>query len=176
MTLFAVGIAITLLFIASALYSHVRAHRVTSCTWEELVAKIQPLSSEGITAVALDYLAPTKNQLKLEPEEMWDLVGGLEGVQRMKANATVLIALAAYAERWSHDEGIVVAERMRRDGLAVRRAVRSIELAMLFRIGLLRVPFHLHDAAGSYYLMKQRLLALYETSHVGLYPHLAQSL
>jgi hypothetical protein len=88
MTLFALGISITCLFIAGALYSHVRAQRVTRCTWDELVAKIEPIASKGITAVALDHLAPTKNQLELEPGEMWDLIGGLTGLQRMKSNAT----------------------------------------------------------------------------------------
>jgi len=39
-----------------------------------------------------------RNQLRIEPEEMWNLLGGLEGLKRMQENATVLIALAAYAE------------------------------------------------------------------------------
>jgi hypothetical protein len=38
------------------------------------------------------------------------------------------------------------------------------------------IPFHLHEAASSYYLMRQRLLALYQTSHAGLYPRLAEVL
>lgn len=158
------------------LLSQARAHRVTNCDWNELVAKIQTLPSDGVTRVALNHLVPTKNQLELEPADMWELVGGLEGLQRMSDNATVLIALAAYAEQWNYDEGVIVAERMRRDGLAVRRAVRSIQVAMFFHIGMVRIPFQLHEAAGSYYLMKQRLLALYETSHAGLYPRLAHAL
>lgn len=160
----------------SLLLSHVRAHRVTNCTWNDLVGKLQPVPSEGMTRVALDHLVPTKNQLELEPADMWDMVGGLEGLQRMSDNAAVLIALAAHAEQWNYDEGVIVAERMRRDGLAVHRAVRSIQVAMFFHIGQVRIPFQLHEAAGSYYLMKQRLLALYETSHAGLYPRLAQAL
>jgi hypothetical protein len=35
------------------------------------------------------------------------------------------------------------------------------------------MPFNVHEAASAYYLMRQRLLALYETSHAGLYPALA---
>ncbi len=156
--------------------SHLLAHRGNEASWDDLVARIQPVASEGITRVALDHLVPTKNQIELEPDDMWQLVGGLDGLQRMSDNATVLIALAAYAERWNHDEGVVVAERMRRDALAVRRSVRYIQLALLFRADLVHTPFRVHDAAGSYYLMKQRLLALYETSHAGLYPRLALAL
>ncbi|GAC1356870.1 MAG: hypothetical protein NVSMB3_03350 [Acidobacteriaceae bacterium] len=173
---FAVFTSIACMVGVGLLLSHVRAHRVTVCSWQELVAKIQPVQSEGVTRVALDHLVPTKNQLELEPADMWELVGGLDGLQRMSENATVLIALAAHAEQWNHDEGVIVAERMRRDGLAVKRAVRSIQVAMFFRVGQVGVPFQLHEAAGSYYLMKQRLLALYETSHAGLYPRLAEAL
>ncbi len=173
---FAVFTSIACVLGFSLLLSHVRARRVTACDWNDLVAKIQPVPSEGLTRVALDHLVPTKNQLELEPADMWDLVGGLDGLQRMSDNATVLIALAAYAEQWNYDEGVIVAERMRRDGLAVRRSVRSIQAAMFFHVGQVSVPFQLHEAAGSYYLMKQRLLALYETSHAGLYPRLAQAL
>ena len=37
------------------------------------------------------------------------------------------------------------------------------------------VPFHLQEAASAYYLMRERLLALYETSHIALLPQLAQA-
>jgi hypothetical protein len=39
-----------------------------------------------------------------------------------------------------------------------------------------RIPFYLHEAASSYYLMRQRLLALYQTNHAGLYPRLVEVL
>ncbi|MGB6158597.1 MAG: hypothetical protein WBH45_09965, partial [Acidobacteriaceae bacterium] len=71
-------------------------------------------------------------------------------------------------------------ERMRRDAIVLRRAVWHIELALTFHTILRRsatvIPFHLHEAASSYYLMRQRLLALYQTSHSGLYPRLAEVL
>jgi hypothetical protein len=43
------------------------------------------------------------------------MIGGLKGIQR-KNNADVLIAFAVFAERWNFHEGVIVAERMRRDG------------------------------------------------------------
>jgi hypothetical protein len=171
---------VTSLLIVASVVSHVRARRATNMTWEELVAKIQAVESDAVATVALDHLAPTKNQLQFEPEELWKLVGGLDGLQRMKENATVLIALAVFAERWNFNEGVIVAQRMRRDGLALRRAVRAIEWGIYRQVWLnwntTTQPFRLQEAAASYYLMKQRLLALYETSHAGLYPRLAQAL
>jgi hypothetical protein len=82
-----------------------------------------------------------------------------------------------YTQRWNFNEGVIVSERMRRDALALRRSVRRVELRRVLckfirRFGL-REPFDVHEAVASYYLMRQRLLALYETSHAGLYPALA---
>jgi hypothetical protein len=180
MIFFPVVAVSTFLLIVALVVSHVRARRATHITWDELVAKIQPIESDAVAAIALDHLTPTKNQLQFEPEELWKLVDGLDGLQRMKENATVLIALAVFAERWNFDEGAIVAQRMRRDGLALRRAVRTIEWGIYGQVWLnlstTTQPFRLQEAVASYYLMKQRLLALYETSHAGLYPRLAQAL
>ena len=90
---FALFTSIVCVLGVSLLLSHVRAHRVTSSTWNDLVGKLQPVPSEGMTRVALDHLVPTKNQLELEPADMWDMVGGLEGLQRMSDNAAVLSRL-----------------------------------------------------------------------------------
>jgi hypothetical protein len=180
MILSALVASLTCLFIGAALLAHVRASRTTNITWDELVAKIQRVESASIAIVAFDHLNPTKNQLELEPDTIWEMVGRLEGLQRMKENASVLIALAVFVERWNFDEGAIVAERMRRDGLALRRAVRSVEWTLLWRLwrntASTCLPFHISDAATSYYLMRQRLLALYQTSHAGLYPRLAEAL
>jgi hypothetical protein len=40
----------------------------------------------------------------------------------------------------------------------------------------MRIPFYIHEASAAYYLMRQRLLALYETSHAGLLPRLSAAL
>jgi hypothetical protein len=38
------------------------------------------------------------------------------------------------------------------------------------------LPLHAQEASSAYYLMRQRLLSLYETSHECRYPALAASL
>ncbi len=163
--------------------SNIMAAKLARCSWEDLVGKLHPIESEGVTLVALDYLEPGgrsgaaagNDQLRLEPETMWTMLGGLEGLQRMRENAGVLIALASYVERWNFDEGVVIAERMRRDGLQLRRAVTRVMIGTFLGRGRVRIPFYLHEAASSYYLMRQRLLALYRANHVGLYPLLAEA-
>jgi hypothetical protein len=153
--------------------SYFSANRLARCTWDELLAKLRPVESDGVMMVALDHLAPNKHQLDLQPEAMWKLLGGMEGLEHMRENGRVLIALASYVERWNFDEGVIIAERMRRDGLQLRRSVTWIMLETFLGMKQIRIPFYLHEAASSYYLMRQRLLALYETNHAGLYPRLA---
>jgi hypothetical protein len=66
---------------------------------------------------------------------------------------------------------------MRRDALRLRRAVLRVEVGFLpfalLRQFYIRTPFHIQEAAAAYYLMRQRLLALYASSHSGRLPALA---
>jgi hypothetical protein len=154
----------------------VSAQKLRSATWEDLVSRMEPMHARGIELVALDNLQPKANQLQLEPEHLWGLVGGMEGVRRMRKNADLMIALAAYVQRWNFEEGVIVAERMRHDAVQLKRAIFRIRLEMMVRRTQLRTPFYIHQAAASYYLMTRRLLALYETSHAGLLPRLAEAM
>jgi hypothetical protein len=91
-----------------------------------------------------------------------------------------MLALAAYAQRWNFAEAVIVTERMRLDAATLRRAVRHVELGLIpskmLRRYQMTIPLHAQEAASAYYLMRQRLLALYGTSHAGLYPKLATAL
>ena len=150
--------------------SHVKNNRLSKLGWNELLMRVQPVSIDGISAVALDYLHPVMGQLQVGPGDLWLMIGGDEGVRRMYDNAQIMIALAGYAQRWNPLESAVVAERMRRDAVALRRATLRLALGALGRRSKLLSRFDLHEAAAAYYLMRQRLLALYETSHAARYP------
>ncbi len=158
---------------ASLLQTHRKARALSRMSWEDLLGRLKPVSVDGINAIALDYLQPGKGQTRIETDQLWELIGGLEGISRLRANADVLLALAGYAQRWNPEEGLIVAERMRRDGLALRRSALKLLVSLPFGFGRALGPFNVQEAAGAYYLMRQRLLALYETSHAGRYPQLA---
>ncbi len=163
----------------AALYAHRGSIRLDN-RWERLLAAIQPVDLNGIRCVARDYLEPKREQTAMEPDILWHMVGGEMGLSRMRANADLLLSIAAQATQWNEEEGAIVGERMRRDALRLRRAVRQIRIGMLSQIVTghhwISVPFQLQEAASAYYLMRQRLLALYETSHIALLPQLAQTI
>jgi len=166
--------------VAVAVKSQLSALRIDRRSWQDLVSQLKKIEFERVTSVARDYLEPKEGQISLEPTDMWLMLGGREGLRRMRDNARLMLLLAAHAQQWNFDEGVIVTERMRRDAIRLRQAIRSIEVTLTFHAVLRRsstlIPFHLHEAASSYYLMRQRLLALYHTSHAGLYPVLAQVL
>lgn len=166
--------------IAAAVKAQWSAIRVDRRNWQDLVSQLKRIEFQRVTSVARDYLDPKEGQISLEPTDMWLMLGGREGLRRMRENAKLMLILAAHAQQWNFDEGVIVTERMRRDAIRLRSSIRRIEFALTFHIVMRRsaslIPFHLHEAASSYYLMRQRLLALYQTSHAGLYPRLAEVL
>lgn len=171
-----------LLFLASSLVLIIgficfqrRGRKLAIAEWQTIVAQLQPVPFRDLERVALDHLQPAGNQLQLETDEIWELVGGWDGLGRMEHNADLLIQLAAYIQIWNRDEAIIVGERIRQDSLLLKRAIRRIRMHELW-IFRLRAPFYVHQAASAYYLMTRRLLALYETNQYLLYPLLAEVL
>jgi len=148
--------------------------------WHDLVARLQPVDFAGVSTVALDYLTPRRGQIDIEPDKIWESLGGYEGLKKMRENAEIMLDLAAYAQRWNFDEAVIVTERMRHDAASLRRAIRRVEWGLMplriMRHFRLTLPLHAQEASSAYYLMRQRLLSLYETSHECRLPALAASL
>jgi hypothetical protein len=148
--------------------------------WHDIVAELKPLNTDQLASVAIDYLAPHSGQIDLEPEAIWESLGGYQGLKKMRENAVVMLSLAACAQQWNFTEAVIVTERMRMDAAMLRRALRRVELGLislrLLRRYQLTIPLHAQEASSAYYLMRQRLLCLYQTSHAGLYPRLAEAL
>lgn len=163
--------------LAFAIYSRKKAVRLSDRGWENVLARVQAINTGDLTTVALDYLNPPKHQTAIQPRELWKLVGAYDGLRRMRTNANLMLVLAAHAAHWNFEEATIVGERMRRDALRLRRAVWRIEVGFLpitiFRHFYVGTPFHIQEAAAAYFLMRQRLLRLYASTHMGRYPALA---
>jgi hypothetical protein len=145
--------------------------------WHDLVTRLHRLNVTELSVVAIDYLTPHRGQIDIEAGDIWESIGGFEGLKKMRKNAEIMLDLAAFAQQWNFEEAVIVTERMRLDAASLRRAVRRVELGMLpghllphYRLTL---PLHAQEASSAYYLMRQRLLALYETSHASRLPALA---
>ncbi len=169
-------LSLAVVLLASYLYFGKQATRQAGQDWDVLIARLHPMPGHGIDAVADSYLHPRLNQIELEPDTIYQLLGGANGMRMMRENAQVMLELAGYATRWNQVEATIVAEMIRRDARRLRHALWMVRFDMLWRNFSLRTPFRMQEAAASYQLMSSRLRALYEASHIGLYPQLAGAL
>ena len=114
MACFAVGVVISYFF-----YKMTR--RRGSDNWIDLVAQVQRVDFGKISLVARDYMNPQRGQISMEPGEMWELIGGYDGIRRMSENVDIMLALAAFAQRWNFDESVIVYHRIKSDATVIRR-------------------------------------------------------
>ena len=169
-------IALLVSFTAVQMRYFMRRRRTQRLNWDSLLSRVRPVNLRGVEEIAGNYLSPSLTQLCLQPSEMWERVGGIEGLEALSANADVILDLAMLASRWNEVEGRIVAEMIRRDGVRMKRAVAKIELATVFGVYRLLTPFQLQEAVAAYHLMRARLLGLYQVAHVGRYPQLLGTL
>lgn len=170
---FLVALAVLFLFgTGYVLHAALKRRLLLSQSWETVLTRVERVDLEGIRRVAECYLNPDRNQLRIETDEMWRLLGGLEGLNRLHRNADTMLELAVYAQRWNDTEGPVIAEMIRRDALRVRRSVTRFQITYLLGFGFIKAPFYLQEAAAAYFLMRSRLLGVYENGHVALMPRL----
>ena len=171
-------VLVFLLFSGLGYMLHVALKRrlLLAQSWEAVLGRVEHVDLHGIRTIAECYLQPDKDQLRIEPNEMWNLLGGLEGIDRLSRNAAAMVDLAVYAQRWNDTEGGAVTEMIRRDAARLNRSVMRIQLTFFCGFGFVRAPFHVQEAAAAYYLMRSRLLGLYHNGHIALLPHLEAAL
>ena len=71
------------------------AIRVDRHSWQDLVSQLKRIEFERVTSVARDYLEPREGQISLEPTDMWLMLGGREGLRRMRENASIVTLVRA---------------------------------------------------------------------------------
>jgi hypothetical protein len=139
--------------------------------WDDLLKRLLAIDHNGVDTVALDAIEPSGNRRtdglarELEPDRIWQLLGGLEGVERLETNSRVLVDMAAYLQR-SYPEGTAVAEELRLQARELEWHVGRLRMAseqgsLEFHIGT-----YAQNAAIAYYLMEQRLQTLCQRTNV----------
>lgn len=169
--LFLILVAIVVLGLAgTAIYSFVRARRASNSSWAGILARLVPVNNQNIAIVAHDLIddngkVRTTDAPELEPEAIWDLLGGLDGLETLGANCDVLIDLAAYVQLW-YPEALVVAEQLRLNAREIKWHIERLEGAA--QTGNLKSSFadYAQRAAATYYLMTRHLVDLYAAANI----------
>lgn len=135
---------------------------------EPILARLAVLDRAKVAQVAADLTSPITRDHpgpELEGWQVWELIGGLEGLETMAANCDVLIDLACYVQQW-YPEALPVAEQLRLNAREIQWHVERLRGAE--RRGNLQTAFpdYAQRAAAIYYGMTQHVLALFEISEV----------
>lgn len=147
-----------------------RARRVTRSSWEDLVRRLQWIDPAKVAEIALDLVEePTHAKGKpdrsgLDTSRIYEMIGGLGGLEILKNNSEVLIDLAAHLQRW-YPEALKVAEELRLDARELEWHIDRLRGAA--KTGNLEVSFpsYAQHAIAIYYRMGRELLAFCEQTN-----------
>jgi hypothetical protein len=172
--LFAIA-AFFLILVGAAAYYVWRARTAPKRAWMKLLGRLKQLDGDKFTTVALDLLEERDEQQQLDPELIFDMIGGMNGLDALEQNCDVLIELAAYVQRW-YPEALELAEELRLNAREIRWHLSRLRGAS--GTGHLReqFPMYAQRAVATYYLMTRSLLVLYEGVRLPEYADLQQAL
>ena len=157
--------------IALAIYYYRRSRRTSGESWAQLLGRLTFIDRDSVARIALDYADESGQRrtddaaIELEPAQISKLIGGLEGLEMLERNSAVLIDLAFYVQQW-YPEAVVAAEDLRLTAREIEWHVERLRSAA--KTGELEISFasYAQPAIAKYYLMTQRVLALYEQGNL----------
>ncbi len=172
--LVAVAVVVAILVGISAYYIW-RARRSSRNAWMILMQRLKPIDRDKFTAVALDLLEERNSEQQLDPEVIFDMIGGMNGMDVLEENCDVLIDLATYVQRW-YPEALQLGEELRLNAREIKWHIGRLRAAS--RSGHLRdqFPTYAQRAVATYYLMTRSLLVLYEGVQLPEFAELQQAI
>jgi hypothetical protein len=177
-------VAIVMFFavlIAIAGRDYYRLRRSPQESWESLMRRLISVNRANVARIALDLIEESEQSSEddtgtaMEPSDIFQLIGGLKGLEVLEKNSQVLIDMASYLQR-SYPEALIIAEQLRRSAREIESHVGRLRGAA--RNGNLEVnfPFYGQRVIATYYLMTRQLLNLYEQGNVPMLADLQKAL
>lgn len=157
--------------IAAACFFYLRRRRARLYPYgqfEVLLGRIAAVNRGNVEAIARtlvdEFGQPLGNDddvSDLAPEEIWQMIGGLEGLSDLERNTAVLVDLVFYVQQW-HPEALAVAEQLRVNAREIQWHIDRLRAAVK------RGPIETASAEAAqravavYYTMTRHVLSLYE--------------
>ncbi|MGD0443882.1 MAG: hypothetical protein ABSA39_08095 [Edaphobacter sp.] len=159
------------ILVVVALRYYLRARHASAGSWEQLLERLTVLDRDGVAKIALDYADESGRRkteslsTELESSQIFGLIGGLAGLEALEKNCAVLIDMAFFVQQW-YPEALVLAEELRLSAREIEWHVERLRGAA--KTGNLEPSFasYAQPAIAKYYLMTQRVLALYERGNL----------
>jgi hypothetical protein len=180
--IFAVFAILLLAVLIGILLRHyLRGRNADQATWNALLNRLSWVDRDNIAIIALDVITESgeprgeENGFSLEPSEIWNLLGGLGGLEAVEQNCRVIVELACYLQKW-YPEALVVSEQLRLNAREIEWHVGRLKGAA--KTGNLQSSFadYAQRAAVTYYLMTRHLLELYSQARFPGFADLQQAL
>lgn len=139
--------------------------------WESLLGQLVEINRVGLKRVALDSIEPSGQRRtdelarELEPDQIWELLGGIEGIEKLDGNSKVLIAMAEYLQR-TYPETNDVAQELRQQAADLKWQAERLRMAVDQGTIEFHVSTYAPNVAIHYFLMEQRLKAICERVNI----------
>jgi hypothetical protein len=165
-----IGVSVFLLAgsLGAVAWAYFSSRKLRSKSWEELVAMLIPVPWQGLEQVAREDLNGTGHP-RMSAQEMFDRMGGWNGLGAMHHNARILAAIIEYAERWNEEEAFRIKQDLEMEIWTIR--VTAVLIVADLLLPLLR-PFLeperlVRRTATAYYRTRNRVMSLCATCHPG---------
>ncbi len=182
---FFIALAFFLVFlIGIPLYYYFRAGRCRRNnygSWESLVQRLIVVDHKSVELIAKDWIEGRENiepnfePVALDPEEIWPMIGGMEGMEIVLNNCKVLVEMVFYLQQW-YPEALAVTEQLRLNAREIEWHMDRLKSAA----GTGRLKSHFPDyaqkAIATYYLMTRSVLQIYEQGQFPGLPDLQRAL
>ena len=137
--------------------------------WDELLKRLAPLDHHNLERIALDPAAATYHEIQsietMSPQEIWQLLGGMRGIEVMEKNCSVLVDLVFYVQQW-YPEALLVAEQLRLNAREVEWHIGRLKATAKSGHTPVAAAEYLQQAVAIYYQMTREVLSLYEQANL----------
>ena len=101
----------------------------------------------------------------MSPEDIWQLMGGMRGIEIMERNCSVLVDLVFYVQQW-YPEALLIAEQLRLNAREVEWHIGRLKASAKSGRPPAAAAECLQPAVAIYYQMTREVLALYEQANL----------
>jgi hypothetical protein len=137
--------------------------------WEELLKRLAPLDHQNLERIAEDPAVQPDQDIHwvdtMSPEDIWQLLGGMRGIDVMEKNCSVLVDLVFYVQQW-YPEALLIAEQLRLNAREVEWHIGRLKATAKSGRPPADAAQYLQQAVAIYYHMTREVLALYEQANL----------
>ena len=175
---FAVGSFFATLLTFAFIYL-ARRRKVSNSSLTDLIERLRPVPRDNLARVAADAEIELSNEELaddlLDRDAIWDLVGGLAGIEVLDANCSVLIDLACHLQQW-YPEALSVAEQLRLNAGEIQWHLHRLRGAALTGHLHSAFPDYARRAVAVYCTMSEQLLQLCKATDETIYSQLMRAI